>query len=182
MLKDFTKEIYDVIVLAGQSNGEGHGVGDIDEPYTPTPSVWALNNDFYQKEEFTIAPATEKARGNEVQSNLGLIFARSYIESGRLAESIHKRLGRASALIKPKDLYFFGEHSDKLMQGALEAGFPAERIITEPSDTNRLADIILDRLAPSELLLVKGSRGVRLERIVDRLMDRGGEEKRDRDA
>ena len=86
MLKDFTKEIYDVIVLAGQSNGEGHGVGDIDEPYTPTPSVWALNNDFYQKEEFTIAPATEKARGNEVQSNFGLIFARSYIESGRLAE------------------------------------------------------------------------------------------------
>jgi len=110
------------------------------------------------------------------------ILLGTVLESGRLAESIHKRLGRASALIKPKDLYFFGEHSDKLMQGALEAGFPAERIITEPSDTNRLADIILDRLAPSELLLVKGSRGVRLERIVDRLMDRGGEEKRDRDA
>ena len=52
MLKDFTKEIYDVIVLAGQSNGEGHGVGDIDDPYTPTPNVWFLNNDFYQKEEF----------------------------------------------------------------------------------------------------------------------------------
>lgn len=86
MLKDFTKEEFDVVIMAGQSNAVGHGIGDVDRPYVPGPNVWYLNNEFYQK-IFTITPATEYARGNDVQSNLGLTFAESYLQSGMLKES-----------------------------------------------------------------------------------------------
>ena len=96
MLRDFTKEEFDVIVLAGQSNGEGHGIGDVDNPYHSNPDVWFLNNDFYLNESFTITPATERARGNEVQSNFGLTFAEEYIKSGRLSAGRRLLIVRAA--------------------------------------------------------------------------------------
>ena len=52
MLKDFSKEEFDIIIQAGQSNSEGCGVGDVENPYTPNDSIWYLNNDFWRKSEF----------------------------------------------------------------------------------------------------------------------------------
>lgn len=80
MLLDFTKETFDIIVQGGQSNAEGYGVGLVDDPYDPDPNVFYLNSDLI------VVPATEKVRGNEIQSNFSLSFAREYIKNGKLAE------------------------------------------------------------------------------------------------
>lgn len=86
MLRDFREEIFDVVIMAGQSNAEGYGYGDVDAPYQPTPDVWCMNDDFSNKKYFTIAPAVEMVTKNEVQSHFGLTFAEEYIKAGRLAE------------------------------------------------------------------------------------------------
>lgn len=86
MLRDFTKEVFDVVILAGQSNAEGYGYGDVEKPYEPTDDVWCMNDDFSNKKLFTIAPAVEMVTKNEVQSHFGLTFAEEYIKAGRLAE------------------------------------------------------------------------------------------------
>lgn len=80
MLKDFTKETFDILIQAGQSNSEGYGFGPVDEPYDPNDRVWYLNGDF------TLSMAAEKATLNDIQSNFSLPFAREYIKSGRLDE------------------------------------------------------------------------------------------------
>ncbi len=80
MLKDFTKESFDILIQAGQSNSEGYGFGPTDNPYQPNDRVWYLNGDF------TITPAAEEVTGNEIQSNFALPFAREYIGNGYLAE------------------------------------------------------------------------------------------------
>lgn len=85
MLKDFTKEIFDIFIQAGQSNSEGYGFGEADEPYEPNDQVWYMNGDF------TISCAEEKVAGNEIQSNYSLSFAREYIKNGLLREG-HKLL------------------------------------------------------------------------------------------
>ena len=46
MLKDFTKESFDILIQAGQSNSEGYGFGPVDNPYQPNDRVWYLNGDF----------------------------------------------------------------------------------------------------------------------------------------
>ena len=79
MLKDFSKEAFDIIIQAGQSNAEGYGFGPVEEPYLASPDVWYLNQDF------TISQAAEKVNGNEIQTNFALSFAREYIKSGLLA-------------------------------------------------------------------------------------------------
>ena len=80
MLKDFTKEAFDILIQAGQSNAEGTSYGPTDTPYVPDERIWYMN------ENDTISLAVEKVRGNEIQSNFSLSFAREYIRAGRLAQ------------------------------------------------------------------------------------------------
>ena len=78
MLKDFSKEEFDIIIQAGQSNSEGCGQGDVENPYSPNENIWYLNNDF------TISMAQERIWGNSVVGDYSLSFAREYSESGKL--------------------------------------------------------------------------------------------------
>ena len=80
MLKDFTKEKFDILIQAGQSNAEGYGFGPTEEPWEPDDRVWVLNGDF------TISQAAEKVTGNDIQSDFSLSFVREYIRDGRLEE------------------------------------------------------------------------------------------------
>ncbi len=80
MLHDFTKDKFDIIIQAGQSNSEGYGFGPTDAPYAPDNRVWYMN------ENDTISLAVEKVAGNGIQANFALPFAREYVGAGRLAE------------------------------------------------------------------------------------------------
>lgn len=80
MLHDFTKDKFDIIIQAGQSNSEGYGFGPTDAPYQPDGRVWYLNQDG------TITLAAEKAINNGIQSNFSLSFVREYLNAGMLPE------------------------------------------------------------------------------------------------
>ena len=80
MLMDFTKEKFDIIIQAGQSNAEGYGFGPVKEPYVPCDKVFYLNQDL------TISQACEKVTGNEIQTNWSLSFSREYIKGGMLKD------------------------------------------------------------------------------------------------
>lgn len=95
MLKDFSLEYFDIIILAGQSNSEGYGFGGVENPYEPNEQVWYMEGNciydadkeiWYVNGEFTISRAAEKVFGNELQSTYALSFAREYINSGLLKE------------------------------------------------------------------------------------------------
>ncbi len=78
MLKNFSKEKFDIIIQAGQSNSEGCGFGDATEPFIPNENIWFLNNDF------SISIACEQVIENIIVNNFSLSFAREYIEKNKL--------------------------------------------------------------------------------------------------
>ena len=80
MLRDFTKDKFDIIIQAGQSNAQGTAFGPADAPYAVNGRVWYMN------EDDTISRAVEKVNGNRIQSNFALSFVREYMSDGRLAE------------------------------------------------------------------------------------------------
>ena len=80
MLKDFSKEKFDIIIQGGQSNAQGSGAGSVGECYVPNDKVWYLN------QNFTISQAQERVTGNHIRSDFSLEFARRYIEDGKLNE------------------------------------------------------------------------------------------------
>lgn len=94
------KETYDIMILAGQSNAEGYGVGEVSEEYRKDDRVLWLNdraaahfekdengNDFlslnYPAEtEISIADESTGAQGKT--GKLALSFAECYVKSGLL--------------------------------------------------------------------------------------------------
>ena len=80
MLHDFSKDHFDVFILAGQSNAEGFAYGFVEKPFTPTDKIWYLeSND-------TITMARELVVENGIRSNLSLSFAEEYVRNGKLVE------------------------------------------------------------------------------------------------
>ena len=90
MLKDFTKEAFDVLIQSGQSNAEGYGFGTTEHPWEPNDRVWYLN------EDFTLSKAVETVAMNVPRSNFALAFARHYLDDCRLAEGRKLLIVRAA--------------------------------------------------------------------------------------
>ena len=79
MLHDFSKDEFDIVIQAGQSNADGTGFGTAKTPYVPKETVWYLNQDF------TVARAAESVAGNGIRGDFSLAFADCYLADGRLA-------------------------------------------------------------------------------------------------
>lgn len=78
MLRDFSREEFDIVIQAGQSNSEGCGLGEATAPFIPSRDIFYLENDF------TICEAHEYVSGNQIVGNFSLAFCTKYIESGML--------------------------------------------------------------------------------------------------
>jgi UDP-N-acetylmuramoyl-tripeptide--D-alanyl-D-alanine ligase len=93
------------------------------------------------------------------------------LELGDLALPLHERCGRAVASTGIDQLVAVGgSAADGLVAGALAGGLPAARV-HRFADSAAAADALPDLLEAGDLVLVKGSRGTRTDRIVDRLVE-----------
>ncbi len=88
------------------------------------------------------------------------------LELGPGAEALHEEVGRSV----PPDawLYVAGAHAAALERGARSAGLPASRI-RRFDDVPAMAAAVSADAKRGDLVLVKGSRGMRLERVVEAL-------------
>jgi UDP-N-acetylmuramoyl-tripeptide--D-alanyl-D-alanine ligase len=96
------------------------------------------------------------------------------LELGAVAPAEHQGLGRVAAQTAPALLLAVGAFAERVAQGAREGGLPPSAIGTA-ADAEAAARLLSGWLRPGDLLLLKGSRGVHLERILDRLGAAGGQ-------
>lgn len=89
------------------------------------------------------------------------------LELGAAAPELHHEVGRMAASCVD-ELFLFGEFADELGRGAAEAGLDADKIVVGKTHAE-LADQIRQRLQAGDRLLVKGSRGMQLEKVVNLL-------------
>ncbi len=91
------------------------------------------------------------------------------LELGALSDEAHRRIGRAAAATGLELLVGVGPASRLSCEAAREAGMPAERVIHLDSSTD-VGPFLAERLRPGDLVLIKGSQGVRMEKAVVALM------------
>lgn len=95
------------------------------------------------------------------------------LELGAIAEAAHQEAGRAVAAAGAAELIGVGPLSRGTVESAREAGLAEAHHAETFEDTMA---VLLKRLAPGDAVLVKGSRGMRMERVVDALVARFGPE------
>jgi UDP-N-acetylmuramoyl-tripeptide--D-alanyl-D-alanine ligase len=117
-------------------------------------------------------PASMKAALRTVRQLAGsgraLAALGDMLELGPAGDDLHRELGRDAAAAGLSTLATFGPRARLTHEAALAAGLdPASAFHTE--DPQALAAFVRERLRPGDALLVKGSRGMKLERLVEAL-------------
>jgi UDP-N-acetylmuramoyl-tripeptide--D-alanyl-D-alanine ligase len=90
------------------------------------------------------------------------------LELGPTELDLHRDVGRFAAGAGLSLLVCFGTRARALGEGAEEAGLPGKHIeyTDDPAEAMRLVQA---RVRPEDVVLVKGSRGMKMERISDPL-------------
>ncbi len=87
------------------------------------------------------------------------------LELGETAARLHRAAGRTLAGAQPELLVAVGRHAQDVVDGAVEAGVDGERCVA-CADRACVEDVLRRHLAPGDVVLVKGSRGMALDAVV----------------
>jgi UDP-N-acetylmuramoyl-tripeptide--D-alanyl-D-alanine ligase len=87
-------------------------------------------------------------------------------ELGRFAQSEQRDLGQYLADLAPSLVIAFGGHAERVIEAPARAGIEAVAVADAPA----AADVALGRRRAGDVILVKASRSVRAERIVQALV------------
>jgi UDP-N-acetylmuramoyl-tripeptide--D-alanyl-D-alanine ligase len=93
------------------------------------------------------------------------------LELGSFGPEAHRALGALSAAAGLSAMVLIGGYAETVRQGAIEAGMDPERIVVT-SDPLEAAEALLGRVAAGAWVLVKGSRGMAMERVVRSIQER----------
>ena len=113
--------------------------------------------------------AAVEALGRETTGRRRVAILGEMLELGPRAAALHAECGRA-AVEAGFDLLIAvgGAPVAALAQGARAAGLPESAVKTFPTSVDA-ADAVVTTVRDGDVVLIKGSRGIRMDRIVDRL-------------
>ena len=102
-----------------------------------------------------------------------ILVAGEMLELGATSAQLHREAGLQAASFGRMDWIFGVQgNAEQILRGAAEAGHPPERQRFF-ADAAEAAAFLPGFLEPGDLVLLKGSRGVRLERVVEALQSAG---------
>ncbi|MFZ2087291.1 MAG: UDP-N-acetylmuramoyl-tripeptide--D-alanyl-D-alanine ligase, partial [Desulfobaccales bacterium] len=131
------------------------------------PSGVHLLNDCYNANPGSMATAlctlAELRGSGRAAAALG-----DMLELGANTAEAHRELGRQAAQAGLDLLVIYGNHRQEVAAGAEEAGLPAPQLLPVATREEG-ARLLKDFLKPGDWLLVKGSRSMRMENIIDHL-------------
>jgi UDP-N-acetylmuramoyl-tripeptide--D-alanyl-D-alanine ligase len=124
-------------------------------------------NDAYNANPASMEAAVKTLAGIECFGERSAVLGDMF-ELGRQSRQQHWQLGRQVARARLDRLYLLGAQAKQVRRGAAGAGMPAERIVIG-KDHADLASRLRSHLKKGDWLLVKGSRGMKMEKVLERL-------------
>lgn len=173
---------HSINVLLAVAVGLCHQVGQFEEPLRAACVSairfkvlrlfpWVILDDTYNANPASMAAALEALAdfpGRRKIAVLGDMF-----ELGRATETLHEEVGRAAAHHQIDWLLTLGEQAETMVAAARAAGI---REGESYKNHQAVAGALLKRATEGDVILVKGSRGMKMETIINLL--RTGQEQR----
>jgi len=87
------------------------------------------------------------------------------LELGEQSSAFHYRLGQEVAALSLDYLLVTGQFADATCKGARSGGMPTDRIVCR-ADADALGRVLVNLVRAGDAILVKGSRRMRMERVI----------------
>jgi len=102
------------------------------------------------------------------------------LELGEYSRLMHDQLGQYAAQMQVQKLFCYGQMADIIAEAAIKKGIRAENVFVclDTRDPQGMANMILQTLTPGDVLLVKASRGIQAERIIECMKKRKNKKRR----
>ncbi len=133
--------------------------------------IEGINNSIILDSSYNAAPLSMKSSLETLDKFPGkrkLAVIGDMLELGKFSEKEHQKIGEIAA--KTCDyLFFVGEKREILKNSALKAGLQKDKIFTFKK-SNEVTKILKKIITSGDVILIKGSQGVRTERVVYEIM------------
>jgi len=128
----------------------------IDDTYNSSPESSLIALDFLEKIKKT-------------KNSRRIVVLGDMLELGNYSEDGHRLVGEKVAKIGVDEIILVGERARDIGRGAIDNKFNKELIFhfTNPEDAGLF---LQDRISENDVVLIKGSQGVRLEKVVKEIM------------
>lgn len=136
------------------------------------PGGGILVDDTYNANPSSLKAALESLGGLAAGGGRIIICLGDMLELGRETVPAHLEAGRMAAEHGAEHILAMGDQADHVIRGALDSGFPADRV-HRIRNHEEMADGILDLFEKGDLILLKASRGMQFERVLERLCGTG---------
>ena len=134
---------------------------------TVSVGTWTVINDAYNCNPGSLGVAFEVLVDAAGEGTSAAAIG-DMLELGAISTRAHREAGARASELGVDWLFLFGTEVAALKDGALDAGMPASRVRIFESKI-ALVDTLRKELDESAVLLVKGSRGMRMEEVVELL-------------
>lgn len=164
----------DEIVEVAAEMPSAKGRGEVHRLELGEGGIALLIDDSYNSNPDAVAKALAGAASLSTNGRAGrrVAILGDMLELGPEAPTFHREAGRQASALGFSPVVGVGDLARELVLGAAAGGAEAIHL----SEAAEAADWAAEHLAPGDVVLVKGSRGVRLDRVVARLLARlGGE-------
>ncbi|MCA1794117.1 MAG: UDP-N-acetylmuramoyl-L-alanyl-D-glutamate--2,6-diaminopimelate ligase [Desulfobacteraceae bacterium] len=106
----------------------------------------------------------QAARSDRGQNRQAVAVLGDMLELGEASEIRHYEVGKTAAQLGINRLYLFGPHSSHTCRGAVENGMPGNEVFC--GTKQEIASDVLSHVHKGDWVLVKGSRGMAMETII----------------
>lgn len=120
-------------------------------------------NDAYNANPASMAAALQTLTASTATRRLAALG--DMLELGDATDDAHRELGVVAAAANLDGLYLLGAHAALVEDAALAAGMARERVV-RGTDHATLGEALASACRPGDLVLLKGSRGSAMERLL----------------
>jgi UDP-N-acetylmuramoyl-tripeptide--D-alanyl-D-alanine ligase len=127
-----------------------------------------INDSYNSNPDALLSMVDTLVRGSSIASRRVLV-AGEMLELGENEREMHREVGARIALSGVDRLIGVRGLAEDLVEGARSAGMSD---VEFASDSDEAAEIVANTSAAGDVLLVKGSRGVRTEKVIEKLLEK----------
>jgi UDP-N-acetylmuramoyl-tripeptide--D-alanyl-D-alanine ligase len=126
-------------------------------------------NDCYNANPISMREALKTFAGLTRSRNSTLILG-DMLELGESSRDMHYELGKQAASIHRGKLLAVGRYAHDVLEGAIEHGLEKEKTFAV-SSAEDAAEMVPHLVGKGQWAMIKGSRGMHMEKVVERLKE-----------